>query len=74
VTQEIDRNPTLKQMTQASLEVLKKDPDGFWLTIEREDIDWSAHGNDLDNLLSTLKDFDESVAAVRDWIKNNGGD
>ena len=73
IAQEVDANPTLKEMTQASLEVLEDDPDGFWLMVEGGDIDWAAHGNDLDNLLGTLKDFDESVAAVKDWIENNGG-
>ena len=73
VAREVDANPTLKEMTQASLDVLEEDPDGFWLTVEGGDIDWSAHGNDLDNMLGTLKDFDESVAVVRDWIEDNGG-
>ncbi|MEL6929390.1 MAG: alkaline phosphatase [Cyanobacteria bacterium J06600_6] len=73
IAQEVDANPTLREMTQASLEILQKDTDGFWLMVEGGDIDWAAHGNDLDNLLGTLKDFDESVAVVQDWIGNNGG-
>ena len=73
VQREINENPTLKEMTQASLDILEKDREGFWLTVEGGDIDWSAHGNDLDNLLGTLKDFDESVTTVREWIENNGG-
>ena len=74
IQSEIDANPTLTELTQAALKVLEKDDDGFWLTVEGGDIDWAAHGNDLDNLLGTLKDFDESVAAVRAWIDRNGGD
>ena len=73
IAEEVDVNPTLKEMTQASLEVLEDDPDGFWLMVEGGDIDWAAHGNDIDNLLGTLKDFDESVAVARDWIEANGG-
>jgi alkaline phosphatase len=53
--------------------VLEEDPDGFWLMVEGGDIDWSAHGNDMDNLLGNLKDFDESVAVVQQWISNHGG-
>ncbi len=73
IAQEIEENPTLKEFTQASLDILEDDPDGFWLMVEGGDIDWSAHGNDLDYLLGTLKDFDESVAVVQEWIDNNGG-
>ena len=73
IAQEINENPTLKEFTQASLEVLEDDQDGFWLMVEGGDIDWAAHGNDMDNLLGTLKDFDESVAVVQEWIKENGG-
>ncbi|MFM2313896.1 MAG: hypothetical protein RLZZ04_3172 [Cyanobacteriota bacterium] len=73
IAQEINENPTLKEFTQASLDVLEDDPDGFWLMVEGGDIDWSAHGNDLDNLLGTLKDFNESVEEVQQWISNHGG-
>jgi alkaline phosphatase len=73
IAQEINENPTLKEFTQASLDVLEDDQDGFWLMVEGGDIDWSAHGNDLDNLLGNLKDFDESVAVVQQWISNHGG-
>lgn len=73
IAQEINENPTLKEFTQAALNVLEDDQDGFWLMVEGGDIDWSAHGNDLDNLLGTLKDFDESVAVVQDWIEHHGG-
>ncbi|MEM6612854.1 MAG: alkaline phosphatase [Cyanobacteria bacterium P01_C01_bin.72] len=73
IAQELDANPTLEELTQAALDVLEDDPDGFWLMIEGGDIDWAAHGNDMDTLLGTLKDFDESVAAVQEWIEDNGG-
>ena len=73
IAREVNENPTLKELTQAALKVLEQDDDGFWLTVEGGDIDWAAHGNDMDNLLGTMKDFDESVAAVRDWMQNNGG-
>jgi alkaline phosphatase len=52
---------------------LGKDPDGFWVMIEGGDVDWSAHDNNIDNLIGTMLDFDKSVAAVIDWIEKNGG-
>ena len=73
IAREIDENPTLKEFTQAALDVLEDDSDGFWLMVEGGDIDWAAHGNDLDNMLGTLKDFNESVAVVDRWIRKHGG-
>ena len=73
IATEIDENPTLMDMTAAALDVLGDDPDGFWVTIEGGDIDWSAHDNNLDNMNGTTLDFAESVEVVKDWIEENGG-
>ncbi|ARV59491.1 alkaline phosphatase [Nostocales cyanobacterium HT-58-2] len=73
IAREINENPTLKNLTQAALEVLGKDQDGFWLMVEGGDIDWSAHDNNMDNLIGTVLDFDKAVASTIDWIENNGG-
>ncbi len=73
IAREVAENPTLKDMTVAALEVLGKDKDGFWLMVEGGDIDWAAHDNNIDNLIGTMNDFDASVQAVIDWIKQNGG-
>ncbi len=73
IAKERNENPTLADMTQASLTVLGKDKDGFWLMVEGGDIDWAAHDNNMDNLIGTMLDFDKSVKAVIDWIKINGG-
>lgn len=73
IAREVDENPNLPEMTEAALDVLGDDPDGFWVMIEGGDIDWSAHDEDLDANLGTQKDFNESVEVVKDWIANNGG-
>ncbi len=73
IKRERNENPTLNQLTTAALNVLGKDPDGFWLMVEGGDIDWAAHDNNLDNLIGTVLDFDKSVASVIEWIKTHGG-
>ncbi|BDI15498.1 hypothetical protein ANSO36C_13000 [Nostoc cf. commune SO-36] len=73
IAKEVNENPTLNDLTNAALDVLKKDPDGFWLMVEAGDIDWSAHDNNMDNLLGTTLDFDKAVGSTIDWINNNGG-
>ena len=73
IAKEVSYNATLPEMTTAALDILGDDPDGFWVTIEGGDIDWAAHDNNLDNLIGTTFDFDESVQVVMDWIEANGG-
>ncbi|WP_353932953.1 alkaline phosphatase [Okeanomitos corallinicola TIOX110] len=73
IAREVNENPTLDDLTTAALEVLGKDPDGFWLMVEGGDIDWSAHDNNIDNLIGTVLDFDKAVGSVIDWIEANGG-
>lgn len=73
IAREVNENPALKDLTQAALSVLEKDQDGFWLMVEAGDIDWSAHDNNLDNLIGTMLDFEETVQSTIDWIEANGG-
>jgi len=62
---------TRHSLTSASLEVLGKDKDGFWLMVEG--LDWAAHDDNLDNLIGTTNDFDKAVQTTIDWIEQNGG-
>ena len=73
IDKEVKANPTLADLTSAALEVLGKDPDGFWLMVEGGDIDWALHDNNLDNLVGTVKSFDKAVQTVIDWIGTHGG-
>ncbi len=73
IAKEVKANPTLPEMTQAALNVLGKDKDGFWLMVEGGDIDWSLHDDNMDNLIGTMNAFDNSVQTVIDWVGRNGG-
>jgi len=73
IAREVNENPTLKDLTEAALNILGKDKDGFWLMVEGGDIDWSAHDNHIDNLIGTILDFDKAVASTINWIQANGG-
>ncbi|MEM7727093.1 MAG: alkaline phosphatase [Cyanobacteria bacterium P01_A01_bin.45] len=73
IAREADENPTLAEMTVASLEFLSKDEDGFFLSVEQGDMDWVLHDNNMDNLLGTFRDIDETVEVTIDWIEENGG-
>jgi alkaline phosphatase len=73
IARERNENPTLQNLTTAALDVLSKDKDGFWLMVEGGDIDWSAHDNNIDNLIGTVLDFDKAVKSTIEWIMANGG-
>jgi alkaline phosphatase len=73
IAKEVKANPTLSEMTQAALNVLGKDKDGFWLMVEGGDIDWSLHDDNMDNLIGTMYSFDDAVKTVVDWVGKNGG-
>ncbi len=64
--------PTLKEMTQATLSTLNN-PAGFIVMIEGGNIDKIAHGNNLDGTIGEVLAFDEAIAATIDWIAQNGG-
>ncbi|MBD2438056.1 alkaline phosphatase [Nostoc sp. FACHB-110] len=73
IAREVNENPTLADLTKAALTVLGKDQDGFWLMVEGGDIDWSAHDDNMDNLIGTVNDFDKAVQEVITWIDGHGG-
>ncbi|UTW48839.1 alkaline phosphatase [Bacterioplanoides sp. SCSIO 12839] len=59
--------PSLVDMTKKALDILSKDPDGFFLMIEGGQIDWAGHVNDTGWLLHEMLKFDEAVQAVYEW-------
>ena len=63
--------PTLVEMTQAALNVLDNDPDGFVLMIEGGAVDWAAHANQSGRMIEEQTDFDNAVEAVVDWVQKN---
>jgi alkaline phosphatase len=75
---EIDRpeltpsQPTLKAMTAKAIEILSRDPDGFFLVVEGSQIDWACHANDPAHLVRDLLAYDEAVGVCLDFAKTTG--
>ena len=65
---DIDENPTLAQMTEAAIQVLQEDPDGFWLMVEAGDVDWANHGNNIDNSIGAVLSGDAAIEKIFHWI------
>ena len=66
-----NENATIVEMTEASLEFLGNDDQGFFLLVEVGDLDWSAHANNMDLLLGTALDLHDVVNAANAWISQN---
>jgi alkaline phosphatase len=60
--------PTLAEMTNAALNVLNNDPNGFFIMIEGGAVDWTAHANESGRLIEEMDDFNKSIEAVIRWI------
>ena len=68
---DVTENPTLAQMTQAALLVLKQAADGFWLMVEAGDVDWANHANNIDNSIGAVLSGDDAFRVVMDWVDEN---
>ena len=64
--------PTLAEMTAAAIEILKKDPDGFFLMVEGGQIDWAAHDNHTENVIANTLALDEAVAVAKEYVDGAG--
>ncbi|WP_051328460.1 alkaline phosphatase [Desulfatirhabdium butyrativorans] len=63
--------PSLKEMTEKAIEVLSRDPDGFFLMVEGSQIDWACHANDPAYLLSELLAYDAAVEVAVRFAKSH---
>jgi alkaline phosphatase len=75
---EIDREdlapqqPTLEEMTRKAIEILSKNPCGFFLMVEASQVDWAGHANDPAHLLSDLLMYDRAVEIALDFARRDG--
>lgn len=61
--------PTLVEMSEKSLDLLSKNPNGFFLMIEGGQIDWGGHNNDAGVMLHELLQLDDAVRKVFAWAR-----
>jgi alkaline phosphatase len=65
--------PSLALMARGALQVLARNPRGFFLMVEGGAIDWAGHEHQLGRMIEAQMDFDAAVAAVAAWVEANGG-
>ncbi len=66
------RKVSLKEMTKTALEVLNRNPEGFFLMVEASQIDWAGHANDFKYNVAETLDFDETIAMVLKFVQDDG--
>ncbi|MDP2791448.1 MAG: alkaline phosphatase [Rectinemataceae bacterium] len=66
-----EREPSLSEMTAKALEILGKNPKGFFLMVEGSKIDWAAHANDPAGIVSDVLAFDTAVQTALDFAKTD---
>jgi len=66
------KEPSLKEMTSKAIEILSKDPDGFFLMSEGARIDHAAHAADATGVWREMIEFDNTVKYCLDWAAEHG--
>jgi alkaline phosphatase len=65
-------DPTLAEMTAKAIEVLNRDPDGFFLMVEGGAIDWTSHNRDAAGTMGETTAFDQAVQVALDFADADG--
>ncbi len=66
------QEPSLAEMTAKALELLAKNPKGFFLMVEGSQIDWACHANDPAHLLGDMLAYDQAVAVALNFARRDG--
>ena len=61
--------PTLAEMSNAALNVLDDDADGFFVMIEGGAVDWASHKNNSSRMIEEMVYFENAVKAVAKWVE-----
>jgi alkaline phosphatase len=64
--------PTLAQMTSKAIEVLNRDPEGFFLVVEGAGIDWLGHKLDAAGVAADVAAFDAATNVAWQFAKTSG--
>ena len=66
-----ERNNYLTNATMKAIDLLSGNKNGFFLMVESSLIDEYGHSNDYQKVIDEVLDFDQTVASVLEWAKNN---
>ena len=70
-TKNTKNTPTLNEMTVKAIDLLGKNPKGFFLMVEAAHIDKFAHDNNKEMTVHHVREFDKAVKTAMDYAKKN---
>lgn len=65
----LTKQPSLAEMSEKAIDVLKKDQDGFFLMIEGSQIDWAGHVHDAPWAMKDTEAFEAALQKVLEFAK-----
>ena len=63
--------PSLAEMVAKAIELLSRNPRGFFLMVEGPQVDWAGHNNDPVYMITDMIAFDDAVKVAADYADNN---
>ncbi|SFM56647.1 alkaline phosphatase [Ectothiorhodospira mobilis] len=63
--------PSLADMTAKAIELLSRNPSGFFLLVEGSQVDWAGHDNDVAYALHDFLAFDDAVKVALDYARRD---
>jgi alkaline phosphatase len=67
-----ERGDFLPKATKIALDYFSNSEKGFLLMVEGSQIDWAAHSNNPDYLITEMNDFEETVKVAYDFAAKDG--
>ena len=65
------RGNVLPVATKTAINILKNDPDGFFLMVEGSQIDWGGHQNNTGFIVTEMLDFDQAIGEALEFASKN---
>jgi len=64
--------PTLAEMTQKAIDLMRNNMEGFVMQVEGGKVDWAAHGNDTAGVLYDQLAFDDAIEVAMNFARQDG--
>ncbi len=65
------RNYKLSELSDLAIDLLSRNPNGFFLMIEASQIDWYGHDNLFKDQINEMKDYEETIKSLLNYYKTN---
>lgn len=67
-----EEEPSISEMTDAAIQKLSQDEDGFFLMVEGSQVDWAGHAEDPVYAMTDMAAYEEAVEVALNFAKENG--